>query len=264
MPQAHDLFPQKMQQSIMSEHENWSNDWPHPMLNWETTATTPTEMGLWQYTAVALNSGGELGSSYFPNESPVSAYSNFNSAFSSTTNSPRGFQGSNHGRFPPLEPIAKRRFRSSKHMVPPALQLNEDNEMEEEDSDETPWEPRTPRGIGYSTLSPKRPKMHRRAKSSNEVLTRDARRAHTVVERNYRERLNDKIAELGLYLFETSSESRAKPSKSLVMTRAKERLEQLEARNKALEEEVTKLKQHIAILDHVGLTKGEHNHLSQV
>tara|TARA_R110002060_G_scaffold64665_1_gene73749 strand:- start:163 stop:309 length:147 start_codon:yes stop_codon:yes gene_type:complete len=41
------------------------------------------------------------------------------------------------------------------------------------------------------------------------------------------------------------------------MTRAKERLEQLEARNKALEEEVTKLRQHIAILDHVVSAKGE-------
>jgi len=40
------------------------------------------------------------------------------------------------------------------------------------------------------------------------------------------------------------------------MTRAKERLKQLEARNKALESEVTKLKQHIAILDHVVASKG--------
>ena len=41
------------------------------------------------------------------------------------------------------------------------------------------------------------------------------------------------------------------------MTRAKERLEQLEARNKALEAEVTKLRQHIAVLDHVVSAKGE-------
>jgi hypothetical protein len=42
---------------------------------------------------------------------------------------------------------------------------------------------------------------------------------------DYRERLNDKIAELGLYLFE--------------------------AQNKPLEEEVIKLKQIIAILGHI-------------
>jgi len=35
------------------------------------------------------------------------------------------------------------------------------------------------------------------------------------------------------------------------MTRAKERLKQLEARNKSLESEVVKLRQHIAILDHI-------------
>ena len=117
-------------------------------------------------------------------------------------------------------------MRPSKRPTPPALQLNEDDDMDE-DSDEISWEPRTPIGLGQSTAAPVRPPMHRRAQSSNEVLTRDAKRAHTVVERSktnicaarlfdkleytdlaadYRERLNDKIAELGLYLFETSSD----------------------------------------------------------
>lgn len=40
------------------------------------------------------------------------------------------------------------------------------------------------------------------------------------------------------------------------MTRAKERLKQLEARNKVLEGEVVKLRQHIAILDHIVASKG--------
>jgi hypothetical protein len=40
------------------------------------------------------------------------------------------------------------------------------------------------------------------------------------------------------------------------MTRAKERLKQLEARNKSLESEVVKLRQHIAILDHIVASKG--------
>jgi hypothetical protein len=35
------------------------------------------------------------------------------------------------------------------------------------------------------------------------------------------------------------------------MTRAKERLKQLETRNKSLENEVVKLRQQIAILDHI-------------
>ena len=42
------------------------------------------------------------------------------------------------------------------------------------------------------------------------------------------------------------------------MTRAKERLKKLEARNKSLEAEVVKLRQHIAILDHiVGSSRGD-------
>ncbi|KAH7417371.1 hypothetical protein BKA64DRAFT_299018 [Cadophora sp. MPI-SDFR-AT-0126] len=257
MSQIHDYYSLKMQDNRMPEHGNWENGWSHPMSNWDTTATTPTEMplGLWQYTAAALNTG-ELGTSYFPQGSPISPHPNLQSTLSSRTNSPRGVHFPSDGRFAPLAPSIEQHTRSSTRPTPPALQLNEDDEMDE-DSDEISWEPRTPIGIGQSTAAPVRPSMHRRAKSSNEILTRDAKRAHTVVERNYRERLNDKIAELGLYLFETSSDSRTKPSKSLVMTRAKERLEQLEARNKALEEEVAKLRQHIAILDHVVSAKGE-------
>ena len=41
------------------------------------------------------------------------------------------------------------------------------------------------------------------------------------------------------------------------MTRAKERLKQLEARNKSLEGEVTKLRQQIAILDHIAGEKAK-------
>tara|TARA_R110002060_G_scaffold64665_1_gene73750 strand:- start:348 stop:983 length:636 start_codon:yes stop_codon:yes gene_type:complete len=197
------------------------------MSAWETIATTPTEMplGLWQYTAAALNSG-ELGTSYFPHGSPISPHPNLQPTLSSTTNSPRGVHFPHDGRFAPLAPSIEQHMRPSKRPTPPALQLNEDDDMDE-DSDEISWEPRTPIGLGQSTAAPVRPPMHRRAKSSNEVLTRDAKRAHTVVERSktnicaarlfdkleytdlaadYRERLNDKIAELGLYLFETSSD----------------------------------------------------------
>jgi hypothetical protein len=167
--------------------------------------------------------------------------------------------------------------------------------MEDDDSEGYVWEATRSPNSPPSASSSRR--THSRSQSANEVSLKNAKRAHTVVERNYRERLNDKIADLALYLFETSSDcelhpsphspqtqlpllllnlspltspnrtssqsptntspARAKPSKSLVMTRAKERLKQLEARNKTLEAEVTKLRQHIAILDHIVAAKTE-------
>jgi hypothetical protein len=50
--------------------------------------------------------------------------------------------------------------------------------------------------------------------------------------------------------------ARTKPSKSLVVTRAKEILRQFEAQNKSPEEEVIKLKQNVAMLDHIVASKG--------
>lgn len=64
------------------------------------------------------------------------------------------------------------------------------------------------------------------------------------------------LATLSYYQRLTPS-ARTKPSKSLVMTRAKERLQQLELRNKMLEEQVVELRQQIAILDHINASKGD-------
>jgi len=80
-----------------------------------------------------------------------------------------------------------------------------DDTMEDEDSEEGyTWE------VNHSSRSPPsasaRKKVPRRVHSANEDVLKNAKRAHTVVERNYRERLNDKIADLALYLFETSSD----------------------------------------------------------
>lgn len=79
-----------------------------------------------------------------------------------------------------------------------------DDVMEDDDSEGYTWEaarsPNTP-----PSASSNRP-SHRRSLSANEASLKNAKRAHTVVERNYRERLNDKIADLALYLFETSSD----------------------------------------------------------
>ena len=117
--------------------------------------------------------------------------------------------------------------------------------IEEEDPDNYSSAPPNAWRCDPSVPSTSKP-AHRRSKSTNEVSLRNARRAHTVVERSmspplifphehslkppnitshstlpfssvhiantssidYRDRLNDKIAELGLYLFDTSAESK--------------------------------------------------------
>lgn len=241
------------------EAPNWGHDWAGSLSQWETR--TPDEMPIWQYTAAALNpaedhhqhhNNSQIMYHSPPEHDPVSPYEpyfNPPSASSSAIPSPnvdmfpRNARFSNGAPIPrPLQPARKR----------PRMMEVEVEEEEEEDSDDYPWEEAPQRRKGKKASG--RP-AHRRTHSASEVSV-DAKRAHTVVEKNYRERLNDKIADLALYLFETSSDSRSKPSKSLVMTRAKERLKQLESRNRSLEGEVVKLRQHIAILDHIVASKG--------
>ncbi|CAL3962328.1 unnamed protein product [Diplocarpon coronariae] len=239
----------EMQENKILEQRNWEHDWS----NWEASpADAPS---LWQYTATT-SSSGDLGPSICLNESPVSTHANTSSLLPSTTNSPSGLNLPGDRRSAPSVPTPERHIGPLKRSLPQLLYINGNSKggENEETYDAGSWGSKIPHEI--STDTPLRP-AHRRAKSSREFVTKDAKRAHTVVERNYRERLNDKIADLGLYLFETSSDARAKPSKSLVMTRAKERLRQLESRNKSLEAEVVKLRQHIAILDHIVASKGE-------
>lgn len=76
--------------------------------------------------------------------------------------------------------------------------------MEDEDLDGFPWGPE-PAIATRASIKPR----HRRRFSKTEALARNAKRAHTIVEKNYRERLNDKIADLALYLFETSSDCKS-------------------------------------------------------
>lgn len=78
--------------------------------------------------------------------------------------------------------------------------------MEEEDSD-----------YAWDTISGPPPSKsavrmtHRRTQSATEQASiKLAKKAHTVVEKNYRERLNDKIADLAVFLFETSSDGKFK------------------------------------------------------
>ena len=78
---------------------------------------------------------------------------------------------------------------------------SESLEEEDEESDAESWDP-PPR----NQKSTKRPSHRRTLSANDEASIRNAKRTHTVVEKNYRERLNDKIADLAVYLFETSSD----------------------------------------------------------
>ncbi|CAG8954379.1 hypothetical protein HYFRA_00006005 [Hymenoscyphus fraxineus] len=226
------------------EIQDWANNWMTPRQPWESKMGG--DMPIWQYTQAAL-SQRELPQSYFPLESPLSSHYP-QSACSSAIQSPHMPEFPAESAFPhtpttfePPRPNLKRSRRSE------SADQEEEMNLEDEDSD-----------YAWDTISGPPPSksavrmIHRRTQSATEQASiKLAKKAHTVVEKNYRERLNDKIADLAVYLFETSSDARAKPSKSLVMTRAKERLKQLEAKNRALESEVAKLRQQIAIHDHV-------------
>ncbi|RDW68549.1 hypothetical protein BP5796_09206 [Coleophoma crateriformis] len=256
---VHDYYP--MSDPLNSHGASWAHqDWSRPMA-WGDSPPhhSPTGvMPIWQYTQAAL-SRGESSMPYYPhNDAPLTpvptnpitspASGNYPDKFENTRFVSGGPNYRMHGNYNTTE--SPRAGVS----IPQYIAEVEGEDEDEEDSDNyTMWDtqdqsPRIPAAAPRPSLS--RP-GHRRTQSSSDVTSRSAKRAHTVVERNYRERLNDKIADLALYLFDTSSDSRTKPSKSLVMTRAKERLKQLESRNKQLEGEVVKLRQHIAILDHI-------------
>lgn len=265
---------------------------------------------------------------YYSNGSPILPYPHNGSSMSSPNPNTNIGVFVQDGSFAPITPIYEPSNHRSNTSTPQAPQLSNipdypegterENAIEDDDSEGYTWEASRSPNSSPSTFS--NSLSHRRSHSANEMTLRNAKRAHTVVERNYRERLNDKIADLALYLFETSSDctylsyhtgygplnspilrsllpippeknytpmsssiltfvmlpdtlspqnqrasrtntftARTKPSKSLVMTRAKERLKQLEARNKSLESEVVKLRQHIAILDHIVASKKDDN-----
>ena len=156
---------------------------------------------------------------FYPQDAPLSPYPDPRSAAPSSTMSSPATVFPHDGRFTPMAPmtpiydsaghpsIPRQRLPHLRVPVPEFLQATEEEVMEDEDSESYTWD------MNRSSNSPpppppragKRP-VHRRTQSANEMSLKNAKRAHTVVERNYRERLNDKIADLALYLFETSSD----------------------------------------------------------
>jgi len=152
---------------------------------------------------------------FYPHESPISPYTD---PRSSTMSSPVTVF-TNDGRYLPVydAPTTQNSNRStpqSTHLRVPdfAESAEGDDTMEDDDSEGYTWD--SSRNTPPSVSNKQRP-LHRRTQSANEVNLKNAKRAHTVVERNYRERLNDKIADLALYLFETSSDCKL-PSNSVL------------------------------------------------
>ncbi|TVY17481.1 hypothetical protein LARI1_G004527 [Lachnellula arida] len=228
------------------ETPNWGYDW--------TGAFPPPEMPIWQYTTATLDQN-EASMPFYGHSSPISSFLHGHSPYSSTFPSPslqvfHGYSGYTLSVSEQRVHVSNKSLQNSPTEPSDITEIEEI--MEDEDSDNYSWEPKS--ATSASSASSK-PRLKR--KQSNKEPLKISKRTHTIIEKNYRERLNDKIVDLATYLFETSSDSRTKPSKSLVMTRAKERLRQLEARNKSLQGEVVKLRQHIAILDHIVASKGE-------
>ncbi|TVY93330.1 hypothetical protein LAWI1_G001553, partial [Lachnellula willkommii] len=219
-----------------------------------TGALPHSEMPIWQYTTATLDQQ-EASMPFYGYSSLISSFLPSHSPYSSTFPSPSLQVFHEDSGYP--RPVSKQRVHVSNKSpqnspAEPSEITDIEEIMEDEDSDNYSWEPKS--ATSASSASSK-PRLKRR--QSNKEPLKISKRTHTIVKKNYRERLNDKIADLATYLFETSSDSHSKPSKSLVMTRAKERLRQLEARNKALQGEVVKLRQRIAILDHIVTSKGE-------
>jgi hypothetical protein len=167
-------------------------------------------MPILQYTTAALNQG-DLSISCYANDSPIIPYENPIASAPSTLSSANTAGYPQNARFTPVTPAYNNNVERPGKVRPlgpqQVLQTYEEtpeNEdlIEDEDSEGYLWET-NPSSTGPSSSS--RP-THRRTHSANDIVSKNAKRAHTVVERNYRERLNDKIADLALYLFETSSD----------------------------------------------------------
>jgi len=205
--------------ALGSSNGNEQQEWPHIVSPWETT--TPGEMPIWQYTAAALHHG-EPQMAYYPHGSPISPNAPAVMSSPSTV-------FANDGRFTPMTPIYDMSNPSAKaDRSPPQmmhLQVPEftegadgDGSMDDDSEEGYTWDsnrsPNTPSSA--SNNRQQRPSSHRRSNSANENSLKNAKRAHTVVERNYRERLNDKIADLALYLFETSSDCKTSPALHII------------------------------------------------
>ncbi|TVY55142.1 hypothetical protein LCER1_G005432 [Lachnellula cervina] len=204
------------------ETPDWGYDW---------TGTLPhSEMPIWQYTTTTLDQH-EASMPLYGHSSPISSFLHGHSPYSSTFPSPSLQVFDGDSGYPRL--VSEQRVHVStkspqSNPAEPSDITDIEELMEDEDSDNYSWEPKSAASASSASSASSKPRLKRR--QSNKESLKNAKRTHTIVEKNYRERLNDKIADLATYLFETSSDSRTKPSKSLVMTRAKERLRQLEAK----------------------------------
>jgi hypothetical protein len=151
------------------------------MSDWETS--TPIEIPLLQYTTAAL--GHRSGIPPTPFESPIS---NCTASLPSIGNSPNNPVLSSDVGSALLQRI---RLVYGGRYPPSHIPLQnvvcvgnncDDEEMAEEDPDDYCWDPSSwkcspiPTSMSIPT--------HRRSKSTNEVSLRNARKAHTVVERS--------------------------------------------------------------------------------
>ena len=147
------------------------------MPSWDTTPIA-REAPLWQYTSPLMNHGGNQ-SAYYPSQMPLSpSYTN-----PSSINSPLSAGFPVDARYIPQQVVTPLEDNMRKSHRPVSLQLQlqqtytqaEDVMDEDEDSDGCSWEPKV------AIPRPVRP-MHRRSVSANEaMLSKSAKRAHTVV-----------------------------------------------------------------------------------
>lgn len=162
-----------------------------------------SEMPIWQYTQAALNQR-ELPSSYFPIESPLSPQFP-QSSCSSAMQSPHIPTFPSDSAFPPT-PTTYGPPRANLKRSRRSESADQDDEMAMEDEDSDAWDTIPGPPLAKSAVR----MTHRRTQSATDQASiKLAKKAHTVVEKNYRERLNDKIADLAVYLFETSSDGKS-------------------------------------------------------
>ncbi|TVY42562.1 hypothetical protein LSUB1_G001212 [Lachnellula subtilissima] len=224
---------------------NWRYDW--------TGSLPPPEMPIWQYTTAALDQH-EASGLFYGHSPPISSFVHGHSPYSSTFPSPslQVFHGD--AGYP--RPVSEQRVHVSNKSTQnspakPSEITDIDGMIEDEDSDNYSWEPKS-----VASASSVSSKSRLKRTQSNKQSLKNAKRAHTVTKRKKSRTWRLIILRHLRIRHADNVPPRTKPSKSLVMTRAKERLKQLEARNKALEGEVVKLRQHIAILDHIVASKG--------
>ncbi|KAL2070245.1 hypothetical protein VTL71DRAFT_13271 [Oculimacula yallundae] len=197
----------------------------------------PTEVPSWQITQLDLPHGHDAFVSY-----PTDVF--LPQQDDGCTSTPSAFDSSGSTRFvSPSWP--------STHECSEVLPQTSFQHHTIEDAMEMENDPIT----GSSKSSCGQPKSARfqlkRSSSPPDILVKRPKATHNMVEKQYRERLNEKINNLAQHLFEWSSESSSRPSKLQILERAKERLEHLEAHNHCLESKVNKLSQDNVILSYL-------------